>query len=331
MKKRMLKIIAIILLITTSICMIACQNNYGSNFQTNIGNGKENTKGETSNSYYLEYAPDDYVIKAEPKLTDSPDCDDIYRSLHYKKSLIDFINSKKNKDVQMEVNTSEYDEETLYNEILNTNARILWSDGKILTIANGNIYDIDEKYIYIVTASHCLHESTFENNLEYLSIKFIDNKVIKPIYAQERLGDFDCALIVINKSDVDETILPLLKSINTQNMYQYNRSAINIYGTMYRYADKKYHHYYGITKENNDNLAIHPFIESDSTNIEQGCSGGGLFDIYGNYYGFVSSKVYIPSVWLPSLYNEIVKFNPNYGDKIDETEYFTIVTFEECN
>ena len=113
-------------------------------------------------------------------------------------------------------------------------------------------------------------------------------------------------------------------------MYQYNRSAINIYGTMYRYADKKYHHYYGITKENNDNLAIHPFIESDSTNIEQGCSGGGLFDIYGNYYGFVSSKVYIPSVWLPSLYNEIVKFNPNYGDKIDETEYFTIVTFEEC-
>lgn len=334
MKKRMLKIIAIILLITTSICMIACGNNYGSNFQTNVGNGKENTKGETSNSYYLEYAPDDYVIDAKAKLTydihDVPDCHKTFRSFHYKKSLIDYINSKKNKDVQMEVKVNEYNQETLYDEILNTNARVLWSNGQTLTMANGNIYDIDDKYIYIVTTTHCLNGSTTENNLDYLSIKFIDNKIIKPIYAQDIIENTDCALIVIKKDDVDETILPLLKSINTSNMYQYKRSSINLYGTMYRHEDRKYHHYYGRTAENNDNLAFNPFIDADTANTEKGTSGGGLFDIYGNYYGYVASKIYTPNGWLPSLYNEIVRFNPNYGEKIEENEYYTIVTFEEC-
>lgn len=335
MKKRMLKIIAIILLITTSICMIACGNNYGSNFQTNVGNGKENTKGETSNSYYLEYAPDDYVIKTETKLIyniyDEPQCDKSYRSFHFKKSLIDFINSKKNKDVQMEIKKNEYDKETLYNEILNTNARISWSNENSLAMSNGSIYDIDDKYIYIVTSTHCLHNSTTENNLDYLSVKFIDNKIIKPIYAQDKIDNTDCALIVIKKEDVANEVLPLLKSINTENIYQYQNSLINLYGTMYKYADQKYHLYYGTTTENKDHLAINSTIDIDTTNIEDGCSGGGLFDIYGNYYGFVSSKIYIPINWIPSIYNEIVKFNPNYGEKIDTSEYFTPVTFEECN
>ena len=314
MKKEIKRVIAIVLLMSLSISMTAC------------GNTNDETNTKQSTSYYIDYEPEDVVYTIEHYDEDEEnDCRLLVGKHEFTKELLDTIYNHKNHDIEIEI--KDYTTNELHEELLKTYVKVSWAKGREYSNGSGSIYDIDDKYVYIVTALHCLNYGE-DITIENVGIKLMDNKLIKPIEIIYNDNFGDMALIIIKKDDVDTNTLPLLKSINTKNIFQYNNSEIDVYGTLYNYNEKNFCYYTGKTVK--PTQIYNSSMMLQESNLIPGNSGGGLFDKYGNYYGLIHSVNMATSHWYMYLYNEIVNFNPEYGNLIDIDSYYTKLT-PECS
>lgn len=257
----------------------------------------------------LYYDDDEYVIDTIL----SPD--EHNYSLQITKGEMDFIHDHKNSSYEIPINYDGYTEDELTNLILSTSVFVWYvEDGYQTKYSNGNIYDIDENYIYIICSNHGVGNNGVRN-VRNVKLRFVNNEVIEPIYMRNSdVGDF--ALLVVDKEDVSNELLNVVHSINTKNLYQTIEENTTLYG--YMYVIPTYKQYMATI----DYKIETSLILIDST-LENGTSGGGMFDIYGNYYGTIRSKTQLMYKNIfPNFYNYIVEFNPKYGEPLGE-----IITF----
>ncbi len=253
----------------------------------------------------LYYEDDEYVV-------DTILFPDEHNYVHQiTKSEMDFIHDQKDSSYEIPINYNGYTEDELTNLILSTSVFVGYiEDGYQTKYSNGNIYDIDENYIYIICSNHGVSNRGVYN-VDNVKLRFVNNEVIKPIHLRNgNFGDF--ALLVVDKKDVSNELLNVIHSINTKNLYQTIEEDTVLYG--YMYVIPAYKQYTAII----DYLLPGPLRLKDS-DLENGTSGGGMFDIYGNYYGTVKNKTALSYVSLfPNFYNYIVEFNPQYGEPLGE-------------
>lgn len=290
------KLGVIILMISLSVGMIACGNNDEyENISTNENN-KNFSDEDVSNDDLGEWGFQDTNLDEET---------------------MEEIVSKKNKDVEMQINTNGYEGEELDEQILPT---VVYLEAKLenssLNMFTGNIYDIQDDFIYVITCSHGLHTTT--NDLDIpnygissAAITFITGERIHINLDNIILSrKWDMALIAISTKDISSETLSSLKSINVSNMYK--KDLTNEFLTGYRKDHNEYIKYIANVYCSNGRT-----IRCKDTTIERGCSGGGAFDKYGFYYGYfivgTNSDAYILyKQLLSSYYDLIISFNPNY-------------------
>ena len=181
---------------------------------------------------------------------------------------------------------------------------------------SGNIYDIDDEYIYILTCGHSFVETSedygkigFEDLIKDLKITFITGEEIfinpKFIYTH---SETDVTLIVLDKNLVSQETLNIVMSINVDNMYRRNLENTTIYEYAYSRADKAYIKYYALIKSTTNGV-----LDIKNTNVINGCSGGGFFDNTGTYCGMTYNSIFVVYTQvLPTIYELITIANPNY-------------------
>ena len=253
----------------------------------------------------LYFEDDEYVVD----IILSPD--DHKLPLRITKEEIDFIHDHKNSAYEFPINYNGYTEDELTNLVLSTSVFVQYAEEGFETkLSNGNIYDIDDKYIYIICCNHGINnENVF--NVENVKLRFINNEIICPIYLKSsNIGDY--ALLVVDKNDVSNELLNVVHSINTQNIYQTIEDETMLYAYVCSATTYK-RHIATIDYSLNSTL----FLKNSS--LINGASGGGMFDIYGNYYGVAKNQygLVYKSIF-PNFYNFIVEFNPDYGEPLGE-------------
>lgn len=284
--KSIRKSIVICLIFSLFISLIAC------------GNSENTSDGETEkildeNKYYISMFDMD-------------------------EDLLNEIKSKKNKDVEVPYSESGYSEDELSELILSTNAfmSISFDDGSHMCYSfNGNIYDIDDDYIYILTCGHGFVKTSedygkkdFSDVLKYVKIRFVTGEVIegnpKYIYVSE---NNDVAIILLDKNLVSNNTMEVLHSINISKMYTKNLTNTSIYEYAYNYENKCYEKYYAnVIGTRYDKLQV-------ETNAINGCSGGGFFDIHGTYSGMTYNNGHLLYDKVITDFYELIKeMNPNY-------------------
>lgn len=284
--KNIKKFMVIVLLLSLAVYMTACSNS------ENTSDG-ETEKILDENKYYISMFDMD-------------------------EDLLNEMKSKKNKDVEVPYSENGYSEDELSELILSTNAfiSISYDDGKHMCYSfNGNIYDIDEDYIYILTCGHGFVKTSedygkkdFSDVLKYCKIRFITGEVIEGntqyIYVSENT---DVAIVLVDKNLVSNDTIDVLHSINIDKTYTKNLTNTSIYEYAYNYENKCYEKYYA-----NINGVKYNKLLCD-TNVINGCSGGGFFDTHGTYCGMVFNNGFILYSNVLSEYYPLIKgMNPNY-------------------
>lgn len=294
MKSR-LKIFTIVILLMSSF-MVACSSSSDNASGNGTSNNDESqTPQIDENNYYI----------------DLYDMDE---------DLLNEIISKKNDDVEIPYNENGYSAEELDALILSTNVKISSyaidnPKGTWKTIS-GNIYDIDDEYIYILTCGHSFVDTTKEyeelgiNNLiKEVNITFINGEKISfnpnSIYINRKQ---DVSLVLLDKNLVSFETLNIIRSINIDHMYQKNLDNTTIYEYAYSLSDKTYIKYYALIKSTTNRV-----LDIQNTNIVNGCSGGGFFDNTGTYCGMTYNSIFVNYIdVIPTLYELIILANPNY-------------------
>jgi len=313
MKSRF-RVFTITTLLILSFVMIACDiendiidnRNYkqdnNSLQSTNALQTTNNTKKSGLDSILIEYEPEEYIFNEDINSTDG----EYLYSLSITKELLDEIYNSKHNDYEIPLNFNGYTTNELSSLVLSTSTTIWYAnDENNFNFLNGNIYDIDDNYIYIISCSHGIGKEN-DFSLDNLRVRFISEEVIKPIYVKKPRGDF--SLIVVDKKSLSNETLNVIKSINTKYLYQTLVEELKVYGFMYNahtYSE------YNATIENRLAFSLRLY----NSNLKNGASGGGMFDIYGNYYGCVKSLNCLTySNIFPDFYNAILEFNPYYGN-----------------
>lgn len=211
---------------------------------------------------------------------------------YYGNNLAETMASNKNKDYEMQVGVYEtYDE--MVAEYIKTFVSIkvdfydTYANEMRFGVGSGNIYDIDDEYMYIITCMHIMHANNNDEIKEFY-IRFVDDTTItidaSSLYRREDKKDI--ALIKIPLSYLSSDTLNIVKTINIENMYNIPLDDfLNSTFYCYRYRDNIYNVSYieNITE-------IGGSFVLDNNKIEKGASGGGIVDIQGNYYTLVLNE-----------------------------------------
>ena len=154
-----------------------------------------------------------------------------------------------------------------------------------VNVGSGNIYDIDDNYMYIITCAHIMHDNN-DDEIKSLYMRFVDDTTITIDGSNLflRNDEKDVALIRIPLTYFTKETLQLVKTINFRNTFDVSIDEFsnnNLYA--YRYRDYIYNVSYV------ENIDISRLYTRNSfslidNNIENGTSGGGVIDINGNYY-----------------------------------------------
>lgn len=268
MRKKVQKIIAFVLLVAMSVSMVACGTVESG--QVGSNNTDENVDVEEIDtlrtlSFYKDFYSDGFLTK---------------------------MSNEKNKDYEMEVGVyNSYDE--MLSEYIKTFVSIKTDfydshdQDDRFAIGSGNIYDIDDEYMYIIT---CMHITSNSKNdiIKSFYIRFVDDEriTISADNLFRRDDDIDIALIRIPLSEIPQSTLDVVKTINIDNAY--NIALDEFYNSTlycYRYRDK----IYNVSYVKNIQHRGMSFVTKDN-NIEKGTSGGGVIDINGNYYTLMLSE-----------------------------------------
>ena len=268
MRKKVQKIIAFILLAAMSISVVACGTVEGGQVSSNNTNENadvEETETLKSLPFYKEY---------------------------YSDGLLEQMSNNKNKDYEMEVGVyNSYDE--MLSEYIKTFVSIKTDfydshdQDDRFAIGSGNIYDIDDEYMYIITCMHIMRNSN-EDEIKEFYIRFVDDEriTISANNLFKRNDGTDIALIRVPLSEIPQSTLEVVKTINIDNAY--NIPLDEFYNSTlycYRYRDKVYN----VSYVKNFQYRGLIFTTKDN-NIEKGTSGGGVIDINGNYYTLMLSE-----------------------------------------
>lgn len=231
------------------------------------------------------------------------------------KEQIAWLSSYKNSDVEMQFNENGYSEDDLFTEMLPTSVMLIHQDednkyGPIVIQTSGNIYDIDEDYIYVIT---CGHQFQSDVNYENIIVYFCDKTFVE-ITPQDMVDlGCDAYMFKISKDDVSTETLSLLKSINISHSFDYPADELEnlrLYCYKWDIQNKIYRTCY---MENFDyvNYAI---LYANESNVLDGCSGGGLFDKYGNYWCQVTMDGKVSGVIYYRIEDALLELNPHYFD-----------------
>ena len=257
---------------------------------------------------------------------------------------IDYISSFKNKNVEINISNNGYTEEELYDILSKTAIRFRTNynlDGKSYHGEfMGNIYDIDNQYVYIITCAHGMFDKNIlHDNLELYAM-FITNEEIeiniKNIYAtsnsetSDKINDF--ALITIPISNISQSTLNNVKSLNIDNFCDIPLNSIdnyNFYHISSCVTDATITKENGLSLYSDGNLIIDEnnycdipnnliFIGKSVWNFCPGNSGSAIFDQYGNYHFFIrmtkqnSNESFVSTLFLPKIIDLLKESNSNY-------------------
>lgn len=226
------------------------------------------------------------------------------------------IIEKKNKDTEVQINPNGYTEAELEKQILPTVVSFVAKNGLgDGAFFNGNIYDIQEDYVYIITCQHGLCPGEYEEifNSEHYGIQFAfatfftEEKIKVSLDNIRLIENQDIALVAIETKDISKETLDVLKSINISNMYKKDLTENKVVGYAKINAGN-FKKYEAVV----ESVMTYNIKVKDSTFV-QGSSGGGVFDNNGNYCGFILSKPCLRyhNIIQP-FYNSILEINPDY-------------------
>lgn len=303
--KNKIKITMISFFLILSFIIVACSNKT----QTNENNTNER-EILAGNVYHYE---DNECVLDLSCVANDKICE-----YQLTKSDLDYIHNQKNTSYEIPINTTGYSTDTLYSYIISSSVLVVYEDPQNVAsyiYSSANIYDIDDKYIYIICSAHGIKVNGI-SKIENIKVQFVNKELARPIYLRESdVGDY--ALLVVDKNDISIDLLEVVHSINTENLYQTVTKDTTLYGCMN--VACIYNEYMATIDRNLDGAYL-----LKNSNLVSGTSGGGMFDIYGNYYGLVKNGSSLISFFIfPNFYNYIVEFNPEYGEPIGE-----IITFD---
>lgn len=201
-------------------------------------------------------------------------------------------------------------------------------------IYTGNYYDIDEKYLYIITCRHAMIEQDYaiagmseKAKSDLIKFNMTPQEICDTIHeinlidSQGNYQTFynyscvishnaDIALIAIDINEVNEDILNNVKTIDISKI---NQDIDNTYGFLYcckrptvdeTFVQKK------ISLVTRDRGMIY-FNQFKSSPTMFGNSGGGVFDKNGYYLGEIYNGYVMTStaivIELPQMFNELYK------------------------
>lgn len=218
------------------------------------------------------------------------------------KDELEEIKNKKNDECEISISDKELTKDELLEKFLPTvvSLRLNFTtiDHQVHNLGfGGNIYDITDDAIYIITCSHSFdstwmgYEELKEYN--YMQIMFIDGTKIEVnsecFYIPK--GN-DLALIKINKELLEQETLDIIKSINIDNMYLMSFSNSLTYTVRYS-DDVSSYNVYDYTCDEVEDWGYHNKILNGHGSLVNGCSGMGLFDMHGNYIGYCENGILV--------------------------------------
>lgn len=218
---------------------------------------------------------------------------------------VTYLSSLKNKEIEVPYSEKGYSEkelEQLYRQttvIFDFRYKVKGKGyyGKFM----GNIYDIDDKYMYLISCAHGVGDlnepgkfrdqlevdATFANN-ETVGIK---NENIFIMANEDNSCTIDIAIIKIPLGDISGSILSSAKSVNIDKCLYMDITNLNDYTF--------YHMTYRVDSKNdfakfcNDGspylISNMLALANEEQTIVPGTSGGAHFDQHGTYHGFLTN------------------------------------------
>lgn len=279
------KLIVSILLFSLSLGMTACD--YNVDTDSEIVEETENIEDDIP------------LIESEIYLKDFVDLDYIKK-----------LSSYKNKDYEITINENSYTEEELFKICIPTIVyieNITEAHHRYLT--GGNIYDVDEEYIYILSCAHGFdsHDPTTK-----IKITFFTNEIIEIPYEFVSFCEKDYSMYKIPKNLVSNETLNSIKSVNIDKFLSKSTNDFKKNTTLYLF---RYNGEFWTTYYTKDFEYIGNAFEAKHGEIENGCSGFGYFDTNGTYYGpALKGKIYFYS-FICYIEELLIQANSNYFDK----------------
>lgn len=232
------------------------------------------------------------------------------------------IIAHKNTAYEMNISNENIDE-----EIAKTYVRLHVTTSQFANYFSGNIYDIDDDYIYILTCKHPFtNDKSTNNELVYEDFQSLyvifpnDEKVtIDDVsyirFAQNDNFYIDLGIVAIPKYLVSQDCINSIKTIHFDyEYYQKDIRNTQLHTYFYSYADNIYKtNNIKITKYLNNNYYVGYDYNATNPIIECGYSGGGLFFQDGTYAGFVVTTITMHYYQIPQdVFTLIKDINPNY-------------------
>ncbi len=315
------KVILLITLITFSLSSVACET------QQNESKPAENSQ-VTSNyiidndSYFEPEEDNPYSIttnRDNAKYYQRKDFEYVGKDKNSSfKEYIDYIISFKNKDIEMPIK-DDYTLEELEEEILRTSVqvKVKWvpsydQDSYRYNNAKGNIYDIDDQYIYIITCQHTFEECVAEDWQNYLNlnITFYGGESIdisRDCLANKEYEKNDFQMICIEKEMLSDSTLEQLKSINLTNYFYIDITDLSSYDIYHIDNDLKLS-YDGHLVER-DGVVL---LDKNTVTTDFGNSGGGLFLQDGTYLCYVIQQDVLKINVIKYIYYLLIHANSEY-------------------
>ena len=239
-----------------------------------------------------------------------------YNNLVSKEELEE-IKNRKNRKYEIALSEEKLSKDELLAKFLPTVVSItinakLENDNNYFIRFGGNVYDITDDAIYIITCSHPFN-TTWSLGKEYkktnyIDVMFIDGSTIRlDENCFYRAKGNDLGLIKINIELIHEETLNVLKSINIDNMFLI--SFENVIGYTVRCSnDVSCYSVYDFTCERAKKYGYSDKILYGYGSMIEGCSGIGIFDTYGNYMGYCENSHYVRYFTIfPDFYNLLLE------------------------
>ena len=299
----------------------------------------------------LEYSTETSVSEDETEAEDETETEDEENKMLcdcsfydvYEENEIEDMLANKNPDIEMPI--KEYTSENeLLAEIIRTYVSCSISTDNFAYNFGANIYDIDDKYVYLITCSHGIPNTYFSDcssgiySIRKIQLQFFNGDSIAipkeyiymPEHPEENSSK-DIALIKIPLNEINPETLKLLKSINFRidwekvTMEEFKNSDFYIFNTdFHQVADTDFNYifYKSNTTGEEEHYDFPKFSNKicfrfrNLTSIEEGCSGSAIVSQNGVYNGFVS----IRTIDLRFLheYNQLLKQVKN-NENIENT------------
>lgn len=238
--------------------------------------------------------------------------------------LINSLSSLKNKDYEMKITETPYSKDELAAEALSSNVFFVVTYNNLekktsgnIKFLNGYIYDIDNSYIYMISAKHGFETISFGEEIQEntrVTAQFITGEIID-IPLENIKMESNPLFLYIDINSISNETLNNLKTINIDNMYNTKVEDLN---ELYCFAYNGKNASYETFSASNFSLAEN-YIKMTANTIH-GCSGAAYFDCYGNFKAHVNSKnILTNEMFNMSTINTLKEINPNYGEPIESS------------